>query len=72
MATVQEILSGSDDKVAIHPETYDRIRETLAHLNYNFGTVKGCELLRSSWNKIKTSDEPEEVSHIIPTIEATC
>ncbi len=61
MSTVQEILSGPGAKEAIHPDTYERIRDTLAHLNYQYGSIKGCEALRSCWNKIKTPDEPEEV-----------
>jgi hypothetical protein len=67
MSAVQEILTAPPDREPLQPDTRERIRDTLAHLNHVYGGLKGGEHLRACWMKVKTPDEPEEVSELIPT-----
>jgi hypothetical protein len=55
------LLLPEKDKQILRQDGYDRLRDTVAHLNFHFGHVKGSEGLRELWNKIKIAEEPEEV-----------
>jgi hypothetical protein len=61
LQAVEPLLIPEKDKPLLLQNGYDRLRDTLAHLNYNFGVLKGSESLRELWNKVKTREEPDEV-----------
>ncbi len=62
MATVQDILAPPSDKdILVQPDTYERIRDTLAHLVHTYGDHKGCEALKACWLKVRNPAEPHDV-----------
>lgn len=61
LATVDALLDPVGDVAgSLSPECYERIRDTLSHLNYCYGRDKGGEALPESWGKVKTNLEPSE------------
>ena len=67
MSAVQDILIPPADSQPLQAGTRERIRDTLAHLNYVYGGLKGGEHLRACWVKVKTQEEPEEVRGLFPS-----
>lgn len=62
LQAIEPLLMPEKDKHILRQDGYDRLRDTVAHLNYTYGDLKGSEGLRDLWNKIKLKEEPEEVS----------
>jgi len=62
LQAIEPLLLPEKDKHILRQDGYDRLRDTVAHLNYTYGHHKGSEGLRELWNKIKIQEEPEEVS----------
>jgi hypothetical protein len=70
LASVEEqLLATSDESRLPHP-TYERMKDTLSHLCYHYGRLPGGENLRNSWQKVKASDEPQDVSWLSNHVEA--
>ncbi len=60
MASFQQVLLEPPGGGGLSLDAYERIRDTLAHLSFAIGSEKGCEALRETWMKIKTSSEPPD------------
>lgn len=64
---VEGLLVAERDKPSLSQDAYDRLRDTLAHLTFHYGREKGSEALRETWVKVKTTDEPADVSEVLCT-----